>query len=377
MKNSKNTIANRVFIITNPMTSINQSSQVTTSKFIRTISPVYKRKIIVGGNVQLENDIKDTEIVSFRFDKKESKLKKVEDMISLQRKVAHYLSKEVTSEDEVIFWLGDKMVLPFLEAKRKTKHVGYFIYGNLATEEKSSLFMKASAKLVMFMANRADRVFVESKAVADGWGNQLKKSVSELHLYTDMVRFNPIENRQKKLGMLCRLASVKHVLESIQAFAELHREYPDWKMELIGSGKLEEECKRLIKELEAEDYIRLWGWVNHDQVEVITNEWNFNMLASDHEGLPNSLIEMMGKGVPVIATPVGGIPDLLQEGVNGYVLRGTSVSDIKEGMIKALTSENYEVMAKNAFETVESRYSLEKAQKETKAVLSGWRESRT
>ncbi len=363
---------NRAFVITNPMTLLNKSGEVTTSKFIRTIQNNYEKVTIIGGNISLEEDITDVNIESYDYQKNGNKLKKLFGMLQLQRRVSSYLRKNVVHGDHVFFWLGDKMLLPFLTAKKVTNHLGYFVYGNLATEGNNSLFMRISAKLVMHMANKADRIFVESRAVKDGWNGQIKKNVYELHLYTDMIGFNSIENRQNKIGMLCRMAGVKHVLESIRAFCDLHEAYPEWKLEMIGSGIQEEECRKLVDDLGAGDFIKLYGWVDHDAVAKITDEWKFNMLASDHEGLPNSMIEMMGKGVPIIATPVGGIPDLLKDGENGFRLKGTTVEDIKEGLKKAITAENYEQMSKAAFETVREKFSLDGARREAAELLINW-----
>ena len=362
----------RVFVITNAMTPLNKSGEVTTSKFIRTICDAYKQVVIVGGNITLEKDLNNVQIESYEYNKEGNKLQKFLGMLRLQRQMAQYLHSHVKNGDHVIFWLGDKMFWPFKAAKKITDHVGYFVYGNLATEGNDSLFMKLSAKLVMYMANNADRVFVESRAVKDGWGGQLNKDVYELHLYTDMIGFNPYENRKNKVGMLCRMAGVKHVIESINAFYELHNEYPDWSLELVGSGLQEDECRELIKKLEADQYIKVFGWMDKEKVKQITDEWKYNMLASDHEGLPNSMIEMMGKGIPIIATPVGGIPDLLKDHINGFVLSGTSVADIKEGLLRAITADNYEELTQNAFNTVKEKYSLSGAKKETTDVLLAW-----
>ena len=165
---------------------------------------------------------------------------------------------------------------------------------------------------------------------------------------------------------------VKHVLESIRAFYELHSKYPDWKLELVGSGYLEEDCKNLIIKLGAKEYITVFGWLNKDRVISVTNEWKYNMLTSDHEGLPNSMIELMGKGVPMIATPVGGIPDLLKDNVNGFVLNGVTVATIKEGLERAITASNYEQLTRSAFDTVSERFSMEGAKIEAGELLSSW-----
>lgn len=365
-------IKEKAYIVTNAMTPLNKSGEVTTSKFIRTIRSAYEQVTIIGGNVTLEHDLQDVYIESYEYKKDGSKLQKLQGMIGLQKQMSAFIRNNVKNGDHVIFWLGDKMILPFRAAQKVTDHVGYFVYGNLATEGNNNPFMKISANLVMYMANHADRVFVESRAVKEGWKGQLKQDVHELHLYTDMIGFNPIENRKNKIGMLCRMAGVKHVIEAIKAFYEIHEMYSGWSLELVGSGVQEEECRKLISDLGADRYITVFGWTEKERVKTITDEWKWNMLASDHEGLPNSMIEMMGKGIPIIATPVGGIPDLLVDGKNGVVLAGTSVSAIKDGLTKALKAENYTDMSTAAYNTVCKRYSLDGAVHEARETLTSW-----
>lgn len=361
----------RVFVITNPMTPLNKSSEVTTSKFLRTISGYYNLITVIGGNASIESDLTDVNVVTYPFEKRGSIAIKVLGMIKLQYQIARYMIKNVKRGDAVIFWLGDKMILPYIVSKMRTSRVGYFIYGNLEAEG-GSIFMRISARLVTFMANKANRVFVESISVKDGWHGRIKKEVSELHLYSDVVQYNDICNRQNKVGMLCRIANVKHVIEAIHAFVELHEDYPQWSLEIIGSGVQEKECKELIKALRAEEYITLFGWLDRRQISMITDMWKYNMLVSDHEGLPNSMIEMLAKGVPIIATPVGGIPDFLKDKESGFVLEGTTVEAVKVGLKRAFETDNYEQMTKTAFRSVEARFSLEGAQKNANQVLENW-----
>lgn len=96
------------------------------------------------------------------------------------------------------------------------------------------------------------------------------------------------------------------------------------------------------------------------------------MLASDHEGVPNGLIEMMGQGIPAIVTPVGGIPDIVRHGENGWILKGTQVEDIVSALLNAFAvgEKQYEIVSRNAYETVEREFSLQNAQALAKKTLN-------
>ena len=360
------------YIVTNAMTPLNKSGEVTISKFIRVIKDTYEIITIIGGNVSIEKNLNDVIVKSYDFNKAGNKLSKIKDMYSLQRKMSSYIKNNVKDKDHVFFWIGDKMILPFLASKKKTKHVGYFVYGNTALDEKQNLFTKISTKLIEYMANHADRLYVEAKSVRDSWDKQLKKEANIIHLYVDNIVFNPIENRENRIGMLSRLASSKHVKEIIKAFNKIHETHKDYSLDLIGSGVQEEECKKLIEELSAQSYISVYGWQDANSINEISNKWKWNILVSDYEGLPNSLIEMMGKGIPTIATLVGGIKDILKDKVNGIALKGTSVEDIVEGFEEAFKMNNYEDCCKNAYKTISEEYSLKAAKEKAFNELSNW-----
>ena len=89
------------------------------------------------------------------------------------------------------------------------------------------------------------------------------------------------------------------------------------------------------------------------------------MFPTDTEGMPNGLIEMMGCGIPVIASAVGGIADIIQDSENGFILRDCTADAICKGIEKAiLASENtYQKMSKMAYTTITNEFTLYAAQK--------------
>ena len=81
-----------------------------------------------------------------------------------------------------------------------------------------------------------------------------------------------------------------------------------------------------------DDCISFLGWVAHERCVNLFEETDIFVLPSHTEGLPNAMIEAMGAGKPVIVTPVGSIPDVIEDGKNGLII---SVGDI-EGLSKSL-----------------------------------------
>lgn len=357
----------RGFVITNPMIAENRSAEVTLSKLLRVLAPSHEELSVIGGNLTVESDVPPVILHSFPISRAANKLRRMADVFFLQWKMAGCVLKQIDRSEAVYFWLGDKMLLPYLAAKWKGANIHYFLYGNVEKEENAGLFLKLSGKLIRFMAQHAQYVCVESPSVLTGWEGLRPKGQKVIHLYTEKIAMNPIENRENVVGMLCRLATSKRVLESMEAFSQIHESYPDWRLEIIGSGKLEGQCREKIAQLNAENYIILHGWVEHSRVSEITQKWKLLLFPTDYEGLPNGLIEMMGQGIPALASPVGGILDIIVPGENGWFLEDNSVKGIEAGLRKAVADDSR--IAENAYHTIAKTFTFAAAQEQAAAVV--------
>lgn len=354
---------NMCYVITNPMIATNRSAEVTLSKFLRVISAVYDEIHVVGGNLTIESDVNAT-LHTWHILRAKNKVKRLFDIVLLQLKMAIFVLKNTQREVPVYFWLGDKMLLPYLAAKIKKMNIRYFVYSNVLKEGTPSLFSKMSGRLIVWMANNADSVCIESPSVIDEWDGSIRnKKIRIIHLYTNFREMACVSERENIIGMVCRLTECKHPIESIKAFFEIHKKYPDYKLEIVGTGRLESACKELIYLNCAEDYIRLLGWVEHKKIFDITSKWKYLLTPTDAEGLPNNVIEMMGQGIPVIASPISGIRDVVIDGKNGWYISSPTVTEIVDGIQNVIDRQAiYSYVANQARETIISRFSLKAAQ---------------
>lgn len=359
-----------VVVITNPMIAANKSADVTLSKFLRVIKPSVDQIQVIGGNLSVEKDLKDIELISFPIVRHPNKLKRILSVIGIQLKMTKAINRIGKKGQPVYFWIADKMILPYFAAKMKGMEVNYFIYGNVEKEGTQSGFTALSGKLIRYMASHATYVCMESQSVKKEWSGLDVKKEKVIHLYTNIVSEPEFQNRNDVFGMVCRLTPGKHVVDCIRAMSEIHDFHPNWRLEIIGSGKQQQECENLVNELEAKEYISLIGWVEHSDLQNKVKSWKYLLFPTDTEGMPNGIIEMMGCGIPAIASPVGGISDVICS-TNGFFLCGSTVLDLKEGMEKAIElSENeYAKMARNAYETINREYTLPAAQAQAKKWL--------
>ncbi len=361
----------RAYIITNPMIAANKSIEVTLSKFIRVIRPFYKKIWVIGGNLSVESDLDDVELISFNIMRVGNKIKRALDILGVQLKMYYAVLKMIQKNDQVFFWIGDKMILPYIGAKHKKAEINYFIMGNVAKEGVTSFFTRASAKMIRYMAEHANYTCMESRSVIDEWPGLSVKNTRVIHLYTTDISMNPITEREKIIGMVCRLTSGKHVLESMEAIASIHSLHPEWRLEIVGSGRQQEECEKMITNLHAEEYIKLFGWIEHDKVIDLSKHWKFFLFPTDTEGMPNGLIEMMGKGIPSLTTSVGGIKDIVIDNLNGFFVADNSQNSIMEGILKLIDiDENtYFEYANRSYETIKKEFSLDGAIRNAKDAL--------
>jgi glycosyltransferase involved in cell wall biosynthesis len=95
---------------------------------------------------------------------------------------------------------------------------------------------------------------------------------------------------------------------------------------LYGRGSEEERLRRLIKELDLDDTVTLEGPIPNDRFHETMNQDDVFVCASrpmedgERDGIPVTLMEAMAVGIAVVSTSVSGIPELIQEGVNGYLV---------------------------------------------------------
>ncbi len=95
------------------------------------------------------------------------------------------------------------------------------------------------------------------------------------------------------------------------------------------------------------------------------------VLPSSSEGVPTILLEAMACSTPVLATPVGGVPDILKDGENGFILLDSSPENIASGITRALGHPFLSKIAENGRELLEKEFSHEAVVERFKKILEG------
>ena len=122
-----------------------------------------------------------------------------------------------------------------------------------------------------------------------------------------------------KILHIGRFSEEKNHIGLINAFETFHRAFPHSILNLIGEGTLKERIEDLVKSRHLENSVNFLGLQKN--VYPFLNEADLFALPSTYEGMPMTLIEAMGTGLPIVASNVGGIPDMLTNGSNAILTK--------------------------------------------------------
>ncbi len=138
------------------------------------------------------------------------------------------------------------------------------------------------------------------------------------------------------IGMVGRLVPIKDVPTFLRAAALVHEGRPDSRFALIGDGEeraaLEEECCRLG----LDGVVTFHGW--RRDIEGVYGDLDVVVNSSRNEGTPVALIEALAAARPVVATRVGGTPDLLGDGARGLLVPAGDPEALAAAILETLRS---------------------------------------
>ena len=121
----------------------------------------------------------------------------------------------------------------------------------------------------------------------------------------------------------------------IRAAAIVLKEFPQTDFWFAGHGQLGA-ARSQAEHYEVSPHVRLLGWVTGVELEEIYSEVDIFCLPSHDEGVPMSMLEAMSHSLPVICTPVGGIPDVIGDGRDGLFVDPESSESVAEGIMRLL-----------------------------------------
>jgi glycosyltransferase involved in cell wall biosynthesis len=279
--------------------------------------------------------------------------------------------------DVVICSLGCYYQLPILMARVLGKKVVCAALGLdslSASVNYGRLMAVLVSSLVRFNFSLSHAVVVESMRL--GSYKDLLPFRSKLHngafFVEDLEHFavrTPVQEREILVGYMGRLETQKGVMEFVHAIPLALEQRPDLKFLIIGTGGLDEALEETIGGKPWASQVTWLKWVEHDRIPDYLNRLKLIVIPSCSEGLPNLALEAMGCGTPVLASSVGGIPDLITDGETGFLLRDNSPAAIAEAMVRVVDNPRLESITQQARALIKREYSLGAATRRYQAIF--------
>jgi len=209
-----------------------------------------------------------------------------------------------------------------------------------------------------------------SKQMKTWLDNQIhvKKPISQIYNGIDAQQFHPATEREKiglrqkfrlpnaspVIGVVGRLDPIKNHRLLFDAYTMLKPHYPEMRLLVVGDGPERKGLEKI-----ATEGIRFLGRIE-DMCEIY-RLFDIFVLPSNNEGISNTILEAMASGLPVIASHVGGTPELIEHGINGLLFPLGDVTSLAD-RIRAY-SDNPAIAASHgikARKTVETNFTIGK-----------------
>jgi glycosyltransferase involved in cell wall biosynthesis len=138
------------------------------------------------------------------------------------------------------------------------------------------------------------------------------------------------------VGALRSIKGVNYLIEAAKKFVDI-----DTELYMVGRDDgLKKSLVKMAQELKIIDFIKFIGPVNHEDIPLWISASDLLVLPSLSEGRPNVILEALACEVPVVATDVGGIPELMVNGETGYLVPAKNSLDLSEKVKKLLEDED-------------------------------------
>ncbi|MCF3109936.1 glycosyltransferase [Niabella sp. CC-SYL272] len=173
------------------------------------------------------------------------------------------------------------------------------------------------------------------------------------------------KNNFFQIIMVSRLEPVKNITGVLHVMAKLvHVDHIHINLVILGSGSLEVDLRNEVKSLDIEDYVDFKGLVEDPYPYLLQSD--LYILNSFSEGFSNALLEAMYCKVPSLSTNVGVAPEIINDGVNGFIVPADDTDALYERLRKVVTLPKEELLevGLSGYECVVSMFSLDKHIKE-------------
>jgi len=281
--------------------------------------------------------------------------------------------------DVSLFFIGgDTLLLPIVYSKLLSKKVILLLAGSsIKTHQMNQDKLAIGLKILRSPClSLSDSIIVYAPTlILDYRLEPYRHKILVAHRhFLDFNTFTvttPLPDRPPLIGYIGRLSGEKGVQHFAQALPTILSDRQDFRVLIGGDGDLKDSIEASLQEQGVSARVDLPGWISHDDLPGYLNQLRLLVLPSYTEGLPNIMLEAMACGTPVLATPVGAIPDVIIDGKTGFIMENNSPECITANVIRALNSPNQEKIAEAGRRFVGEYFTFERVVERWKELLEG------
>lgn len=358
-----------VVIITPPT---GNAGIVPLSHLVKIMSNISKSVSVITGNVDVKSSniqSSNVSVYNIFYSVKSNPISKILNHIRLQVMISHKLLILRNTADILVYFLDSHAYfLPVFFGRLLRKRVVFLLAASISD---SVISKSSNIERILVLSERinfklADRIVVYSPSLIEKWKlnkYSCKTLIAHRHFldFNAYTAFTPLSDRSPLIGYIGRLSGEKGVQHFAQALPAILCDQRDLRVFIGGDGRLKEAIEVSLQKEGLLTRVDLPGWLSRNDLPNYLNQLRLLVLPSYTEGLPNIMLEAMACGTPVLATPVGAIPDVIIDGKTGFIMENNSPECIAENVIRALNSPELEQIAENGKHFVEEKFTFERA----------------
>lgn len=355
----------KVAVLGNPTTQT--SSAAFLRKFCRLVGPLSTGTYVVNDGAVPGSELNAAVIPStrilFRPGSRARFVVGIANFLLAQCLLSVGLLKCVRKVD-IVFTFPITMVLPALVSKLAGKRLTLYEAQDITDQSFARDIPGRFRYMAMLMCRScvlhlADFIIVEGQGVLEqNRISDYRNKVVVCPQFVDHTRFYikvPVQERPLRVGFVGTLDARKGAIEFAKGIQRL-ASVDDLTFLMVGSGPLKSAIESLLQDLCELKRVELREFVPDQEMPDFFNGLALCVMPSVSEGLPNTLLEAMACGTPVLATAVGAIADIIEDGRTGFLMHERSPETIAANIVRALDSPEYESISRNARDFIEKSY---------------------
>lgn len=220
---------------------------------------------------------------------------------------------------------------------------------------------------IKWIYSRYEQFVVLTNGDKEAWGCKNCMVIPNFHNFQVLDNL-PEQKEHKEIILLARLMPQKRIDLMIDIWALLAKDFPDWRVKVLGEGMLRPQLEAKVKKLGLEKSFLMPGEVKDVTTDLQASD--LLCLTSEYEGFGIVLIEAMAKGIPVIAFEYVGVHDIINDGVDGLIVPFGDVKEYADWLRRLMTNKGLrQQLAKNGLISVH-QFDKEKVMQQWEGIFN-------